>query len=184
MKGCTIWFTGLSGSGKTTIANEVVKILRERNTPVVLLDGDIVRSALSPDLKYTPKDRDEQVRRIANVCYLTSESYILNISCTNSATKKERNYARSLIQNFVEVYIKCPLSVCEERDVKGYYHQVRMNKLKNFVGIDIEYEEPEKPEVILETDKETVDESVNKLIRYLEDKHIISKSPLLTATTF
>lgn len=173
MKGYTLWFTGLSGSGKTTIANGVVNSLRERNTPVVLLDGDIVRKALSPNLKYTKEDRDEQVRRIANVCYLISESNVHNISCTNSVTKKERHYARDLIDNFIEVYVKCPISVCEERDVKGYYRLVREGKLKNFVGIDIKYEEPGSPDVVLETDKETVEESINKLVKYLEENQII-----------
>lgn len=173
-KGYTLWFVGLLGSGKTTIANEVVKILRERNISVVLFDGDIVRKTLSPDLKYTKKDRDEQIRRGANVCYLVSKSNVLNISCTNSATKNERRYARNLIKNFVEVYVKCPISVCEKRDVKGYYRLVRDGKLKNFVGIDIKYEEPEFPDIVLETDKETVEESVNKLIEYLEKKQIIN----------
>ena len=174
-KGYTLWFVGLSGSGKTTIAKEVVRILRGRNISVVLLDGDIVRKTLSPDLKYTKRDRDEQIRRGANVCYLISESNVLNISCTNSATKEERHFARDLIDNFVEVYIKCPISVCEERDVKGYYHLARDGKLKNFVGIDIKYEEPESPDIVLETDKETVEESVNKLLNYLEIKNIIPK---------
>jgi len=180
VKGFTLWFTGLSGAGKTTIANGVVKTLRQRNVPVVLFDGDIVRKALSPDLKYTTKDRDEQVRRIANVCYITSENFILNISCTNSATKKERNYARSLINNFVEVYVKCPLEVCEQRDVKGYYHKVREGKLKNFVGFDIKYEEPENSDITFETDKETEEESINRLVKLLEDKEIIPKTELLT----
>jgi len=178
IKGYTLWFTGLSGAGKTTIANGVVKNLRQRNVPVVLFDGDIVRKALSPDLKYTPEDRDEQVRRIANVCYITSENYILNISCTNSATKKERNFARSLIDNFVEIYVKCPIEVCEERDVKGYYKKVRDGKLKNFVGIDIKYEEPTDSEIILETDKESEEESISKLIDFLEEKGIIPKEKL------
>lgn len=184
MSGYTIWFTGLSGSGKTTISNEVVKTLRERNISVVLLDGDVVRKALSPNLKYTRKDRDEQIRRVANVCYLISESNVLNISCTNSSTKKERHYARDLIDNFVEVYIKCPISVCEGRDVKGYYQLARDGKLKNFVGIDIKYEEPESPDVVLETDKERVEESANKLIRYLEKKQIISESKPLEITSY
>jgi len=182
MKGHTLWFTGLSGSGKTTITTEAVKILRERNIPVVLLDGDIVRQHLSPELKYTKEDRDEQVRRIANVCYLISENDVLNISCTNSATQKERHYAQHLIKNFTEVYVKCPISVCKERDVKGYYRQARMGRLKNFVGIDIPYEEPKHPDVILETDKETIEESVHKLINYLEESQILTelKTPKIT----
>ncbi|GAG03625.1 unnamed protein product [marine sediment metagenome] len=173
MKGYTIWFTGLSGSGKTTVAEGVIKKLRKRNVSVVFIDGDIARRTLSPDLKYNKLDRDEQVRRLANVCYLISENCVLNICCTNSATKKERDYARKISKNFILAYTKCPLSVCEERDVKGYYRLVRAGKLKNFVGIDIEYEEPKNPEVTLETDKETVEESVDKLIKYLDDKKII-----------
>ena len=184
MSGHTIWFTGLSGSGKTTIANEVVKTLREKNISVVLLDGDVVRKTLSPNIGYSKKERCEQARRVANVCYLISENNVMSIACGISSASKERQYARSIISNFIEVYLKCPLEVCEKRDAKGYYRLARDGKLKNFVGIDIKYEEPESPDVVLETDKERVEESANKLIRYLEKKQIISESKPLEITSY
>jgi len=173
MKGYTIWFTGISGSGKTTIANELVQIFRERKIPVVLLDGDIVRKTLSHDLGYSKEDRDRHITRVADVSHLININDILVIACVLSPTRKIRRYARKLIENFIEVYIKCPYEVCEKRDVKGFYKQVREGKIKHFVGYNISYEEPENPEIILNTDKETLAESVQKLISYLEKNNII-----------
>lgn len=173
MKGYAIWFTGISGSGKTTIADDLVKIFHKRNIPVVLLDGDIVRKTLSHDLGYSKEERDKHITRVADVCHLINLNGILTIACVLSPTRKIRRYARKLINNFIEVYIKCPYDVCEQRDVRGYYKQVRDGEIKDFVGYNIPYEEPEKPEIILETDKETVKESVNKIISYLEENKII-----------
>jgi len=173
MKGYTIWFTGLSGSGKTTIANELVKKLREEKIPVVLLDGDIVRKTLSRDVGYTGEERDKHITRVADVSYLVSSNGVLCIACVVSPTRKIRKYARDLIEKFVEVYTKCPLSVCEKRDVQGHYKKVRSGEIKEFVGINIKYEEPKSPELTLYTDKESIDESVSKLYNYIKDKEII-----------
>lgn len=173
MKGATIWFTGLSGSGKTTIANELVKKLRNNGIPVVLLDGDVVRETLSRDIEYTKEERDKHITRVADVCYLITLNGVLNIACVVSPTEKIRRYARNLIKNFVEVYVKCPISVCEKRDAKGHYKKVRSGEIKDFVGINIKYEEPKSPDIILNTDKETIEDSVNKLFKYLEDHKII-----------
>ena len=173
MIGYTIWFTGISGSGKTTIANELVSILRGRNIPVVLLDGDIVRKSLSHDLGYSKEDRDKHITRVADVSHLINMNGILVIACVLSPTRKIRRYARKLIENFLEVYIKCPYEVCEKRDVKGFYKQVREGKIKHFVGFNIPYEEPEKPEIILNTDKESLSESVQNLLGYLERNNVI-----------
>lgn len=169
MKCYTIWFTGLSGSGKTTIANELVKRLRKRNIPVVLLDGDIVRKTLSRDLGYTKEDRDKHITRVADNCHLINENGISCLACVISPTRKIRKYARDLTNNFIEVYIKCNLDVCEKRDVKGYYKQARDGEIKDFVGINIPYEAPQAPEITIETDTETLSESVNKLLKYLEE---------------
>ena len=165
-----IWFTGLSSSGKTTLAYELMKLI---DSPIVLLDGDIVRKTLSKDLGYKKEERDKHITRVADVCQLITDNDVLNIACVVSPTKKIRNYARNSIQNFVEVYIKCPVEVCEKRDVKGYYKKVRDGELKNFVGIDIKYEEPKSPELVLETSKETIQQSVDKLFKYLKCKNII-----------
>jgi len=173
MIGYTIWFTGISGSGKTTIANELVKILRKRSIPVVLLDGDIVRKTLSHDLGYSKEDRDKHITRVADVSHLVNMNGILTIACVLSPTRKIRRYARKLISNFIEVYIKCPYEVCEQRDIKGYYKQVREGKIKHFVGYNIPYEEPENPEIVLQTNKETITESVQNLLCYLKDNKII-----------
>lgn len=173
MKGYTIWFTGLSSSGKTTIANALVKKLHANNIPVILLDGDIVRKTLSRDLGYTKDERDKHITRVADVCHLITSNGVLNIACVVSPTKKIRSYARNLIKNFVEVYIKCPISVCEKRDAKGYYKKVKSGEIKDFVGINIKYEEPKSPEIILDTEKETIEESTDKLYEYLTKKKII-----------
>ena len=163
-----IWFTGLSGSGKTTIANQLALELRKRNKSVVLLDGDEVRKTLSGDLGYTKYDRNKHIIRIAQVSYLISSNNVMSIACVLSPVKQIRQYARSLIDKFIEVYVKCPVEICEERDVKGHWEKARKGIIKDFVGISIPYEPPDNPEIILETDKETIDESVNKLIKYLE----------------
>jgi len=173
MKGYTIWFTGLSGSGKTTIANRLSEILRSRGINLVLLDGDIVRKTLSKDLGYTKEERDENITRVVHACQLITKNGVLNLACVISPTKKIRDYARSLIKNLIEIYVKCPIEICEKRDAKGYYAKVRSGEMDHFVGINIPYEEPDNPELILNTNKETVEESVNKLLRELENRKII-----------
>ena len=169
MNGYTIWFTGLSGSGKTTIAEELAKVLRENHVDVVLLDGDIVRQNLSKDLGYTKEERDIHITRVANVCYLIGTNDVLNIACVLSPTRKIRRYARNKIKNFIEVYVKCHIETCIKRDVKGHYKKAKEGKLKNFVGIDIQYEEPEKPEIIINTDKESIKEGVDKILDFLTE---------------
>jgi adenylylsulfate kinase len=164
-----VWFTGLSGSGKTTIANELAKRLRETGEKLVVLDGDIVRKTLSSDLGYSKEERDQHITRVAHACELISKNNVLNIGCVISPTKKIREYAREIIgkDKFVEVYVKCSIEVCEKRDVKGHYAKVRSGEIKEFVGISVPYEEPENPSIILNTEKENVNESVSKLIDFL-----------------
>lgn len=173
LKGCTIWFTGLSGSGKTTIAEGLARKLRMRDISVVLLDGDEVRKTLSSDLGYKKEERDIHITRVANVSYLITKNDVICIVCVISPTKRIRDFARTTIKNFIEVYTKCPISVCMKRDIKGHYKKVKNGEIKDFVGINIPYEEPEKPEIILETHKESVNESIDRLLQYLELNGII-----------
>jgi len=168
-----VWFTGLSGSGKTTIAKGLALELKKRKKPFVMLDDDKVRKTLSSDLGYTKYDRNKHIVRVANMCYIISANNIMSIACVLSPIRRIRKYARDLVgrKYFVEVYVKCPIEVCEERDVKGYWTKARKGFMKNFVGIDVPYEEPlfpTFPEVILNTDKEKVSESINKIVKYLE----------------
>ncbi|MFH1323980.1 MAG: adenylyl-sulfate kinase [Nanoarchaeota archaeon] len=175
MKGYTIWFTGLSGSGKTTIANKLADILRKRGKSLVVLDGDIVRKTLSADLGYTKGERDKHITRIVHACELITKNHVINIACVISPTRHIRKYAKDLIgkDNFIEVYVKCPLEVCEKRDVKGHYAKVRSGEIEHFVGINVPYEEPLNPDLVLETDKESVTESANKLIDEMVSRKII-----------
>ena len=172
-KGFTLWFTGLSGSGKSTIAEGLARKLRMIDISVVLLDGDEVRKTLSSDLGYTKEERDFHITRVANVSYLITKNDVICIACVISPTKKIRDFARKTINNFIEVYTKCPISVCMKRDVKGHYQKVKNGEIKDFVGINVPYEEPEKPEIILDTDKESVNESIDRLLQYLELEGII-----------
>jgi len=167
-KGFTLWFTGLSGSGKTTIARAVEEILLERGLNVEVLDGDVVRTNLSKGLGFSKEDRDINIKRIGFVCNLLSRNGVVAIASAISPYRDIRDDNRELIGRFVEVYAKCPLDVLEERDVKGLYKKARAGEIKGFTGVDDPYEEPLKPEVLVETDKEDLEESVQKVIRTLE----------------
>ena len=171
----TIWFTGLHGSGKSTIAEKIVKILKEKNIPVILLDGDELRKTISSDLGYSLEERNEHMKRVARLCMENSKKGILTIASVASPTEKSRQYARKTLKNMLLVYVKCPIEICEQRDVKGHYRKAKnMQKgFENFVGKTVEFEEPKNPDIILETDRENVDESIKKLIAKLKEKGII-----------
>ncbi|MDP6670496.1 MAG: adenylyl-sulfate kinase [archaeon] len=168
-KSGTIWFSGLHGSGKTSIAKGLAKKLRAKGIEVVVLDGDELREGVSADLGYTLEDRNKHIKRVANICAIISKNNVLNIACVASPSKEIREYAKSKIPNFIEVFVNCPLKVCEERDVKGHYKKARAKEegFEDFLGIGIKYEAPENPGLVLETDKETVEESVEKLYKKL-----------------
>ncbi len=168
MKGFTLWFTGLSGSGKSTLARAVEEILLERGMKVEVLDGDVVRQNLSKGLGFSKEDRDINIRRIGWVCHILTRNDVVAIGAAISPYKKIRDENRKLIGRFVEVYCKCPIEVLKERDPKGMYKKALKGEIKNFTGISDPYEPPENPEIMIETDKESVDESVNKIIRTLE----------------
>ncbi len=168
MKGFTLWFTGLPCSGKSTLAERLEGILLERGLKVEVLDGDVVRTNLSKGLGFSKKDRDTNIRRIGFVCNLLTRNDVAAIAAAVSPYKEIRDEVREMIGRFVEVFVKAPVDVLKERDVKGMYKKALAGEIKNFTGVDDPYEEPQKPEVLVETDKESVDESVAKIVRTLE----------------
>jgi len=167
--GFTIWFTGLSGSGKSTLSDIIERRLKAHGRNVEVLDGDIVRTHLSKGLGFSREDRDTNIKRIAFVCGLLTRNGVICISAAIAPYSEAREWARKEIGSFVEVYVKCPLSVCRERDVKGLYKLVDEGKIKNFTGVDDPYEEPEHPDLVIETDKETIEESVARIFAKLEE---------------
>jgi adenylylsulfate kinase len=167
--GFTIWFTGLSGAGKSTLAEVIKQRLREREHNVEVLDGDEVRTHLSKGLGFSKEDRDTNIKRIAFVAKLLTRNGVATISAAIAPYREAREWARQEIGRFVEVYVKCPLEVCRQRDVKGLYKLVDEGKIKNFTGVDDPYEEPHNPEVVVETYKESIEESVQKIFAKLEE---------------
>src|SRR6266567_1965501 len=167
--GFTIWFTGLSGSGKSTLSEIIEERLRKRGRNVEILDGDIVRTHLSKGLGFSREDRDTNIKRIAFVCGLLTRNGVICISAAISPYRETRAWARNHVVNFVEVYVKCPIEVCRQRDVKGLYKMVDEGKIKGFTGVDDPYEEPENPELVVETNKETIEESVGRIFAKLEE---------------
>src|SRR5712692_3220653 len=165
--GCTIWLTGLSGAGKSTIAQLLEKRLKEYGMKVEVLDGDIVRTHLSKGLGFSREDRDTNIKRIAFVCSLLTLNGVICISAAISPYREVREWARHEIGNFIEVYVDCPIEVCRQRDVKGLYKLADEGKIKNFTGVNDPYEKPEHAELVVETDRETVEESVARIIAKL-----------------
>ena len=172
-RGCVIWFTGLSGSGKTTIAHKVEEILEEAGVPIEILDGDVVRENLSKGLGFSKEDRDTNIRRIAFVAHLLQRNGTFVITAAISPYRDIRDEARAMIKDFVEVYADAPIEVCEERDVKGLYKKARAGEIKGFTGVDDPYEAPENPEVVCDTATETVEQSAQKVIDKLVELKFI-----------
>ena len=174
-KGITLWFTGLSQSGKSTLATEVEKILYERGYITFILDGDNIRHGLNRNLGFSPEDREENIRRIGEVAHLFSQAGIINMTAFISPYRADRKNARDLANEgeFIEIFCRCSLDACEERDKKGLYKKARAGKVPEFTGISAPYEEPENPEITIETDRETIKEGVSKIISYLENKGFI-----------
>jgi len=169
--------TGLSACGKSTVATELQKQLFERGCNVYILDGDNVRHGLNGDLGFSPKDREENIRRIGQVAKLFAESGTIAITSFISPYRKDRDINRALMPDgeFIEIFVKASLAVCEERDPKGLYKKARAGIIPEFTGISAPYEEPLKPELVIETDKLSVEESVQKVIDYLLEKAIIQQ---------
>ena len=172
-RGAVIWFTGLSGSGKTTIAHLVEDKLLEAGVPVEILDGDVVRENLSKGLGFSKEDRDTNIRRIAFVAHLLQRNGVFVITAAISPYQAVREEARTMIKDFVEVYADAPIEVCEERDTKGLYAKARAGEIKGFTGVDDPYEPPSGPEVTCHTDRESPEESAQKVIdKLVESKYI------------
>lgn len=174
-KPCILWFTGFSGSGKSTIANAVEHRLAELKQHTYLLDGDNVRHGLNKDLGFTDEDRIENIRRIGEMSKLFVDAGLIVVTAFISPFKAERQLVRDLVDKgeFFEVFMSTPLETCEERDPKGLYKKAREGKIKNFTGIDSEYEPPENPEVTLDTSTMTVEECVDRVISHLKDNQIL-----------
>jgi adenylylsulfate kinase len=170
-----IWFTGLSGSGKSTLANALEYRLFELGYKTYVLDGDNVRMGLNKDLGFSNEDRKENIRRISEVANLFSDSGTLTLTAFISPFIEDRDIARNIIgENFIEVWVKANLEICEERDPKGLYKKARAGEIKNFTGIDSPYESPMNPELIIETDKLDIEQSIDSIIDYLKQKNILN----------
>jgi adenylyl-sulfate kinase len=176
-QGFTLWFTGMSGSGKTTLARAVERILRDRGLKVEVLDGDVVRTNLSKGLGFSKEDRDTNIKRIGFVCKLLTRNGVVAVGSAISPYREVRDYIRRDIGRFVEVYCRCPLDVLVQRDVKGLYKKALDGEIDNFTGISDPYEEPLNPEVVADTDKETPERSVARIVRKLEELAYIPEAP-------
>lgn len=168
-KGFTAWFTGLPCCGKTTIAKKVAVILKEKGYTVEHLDGDIVRKNLTNDLGFSKEDREENLRRVTFVAKLLTRNNVAVMATFVSPYKERRIKSRNEIGDFIEIYVKCPLEECIRRDVKGMYKKALNGEIRDFTGVQDPYEEPVNPELIIKSDKETVDESVTKVLKKLEE---------------
>ncbi len=173
-KGFALWFTGLSGSGKTTITTLLVKELRARGSRLEVLDGDIVRENLSKGLGFSKEDRDTNIRRIAFVANLLSRNGVPVITAAISPYRAIRDEARELMDGrMIEAYVKASVEECERRDVKGLYAKARAGEIKEFTGVSDPYEPPEKAELVLETESQTPEESARQILEYLEERELI-----------
>jgi len=175
-KGATIWLTGLSGSGKSTIAVELEHALIENKHQAYILDGDNIRHGLNKNLGFSPEDRTENIRRIGEVAKLFTEANIITIAAFVSPYREDRDNVRKLLGHgeFVEIYVKCSLEVCETRDTKGLYKKARAGEVKDFTGISAPYEEPLNPELTIDSSMLSVEESTRSILNYLEVKGYVT----------
>ncbi len=172
-KGFTLWFTGLSGSGKSTISDVLIQEFQKRGIKHEVLDGDVVRTNLSKGLGFSKEDRDINIRRIGFVCNLLSRNGVVAIAAAISPYRAIRDEVRNMIDNFVEVYVSAPLEICEERDVKGLYKKARAGEIKEFTGVSDPYEEPLNPEVVCESHKQTPEQCAEQILQKLRDMELI-----------
>lgn len=174
-KSVILWFTGLSGAGKSTISAAVEKELFTRGHHTYRLDGDNIRHGLNANLGFSQEDRTENIRRIGEVAKLMVDAGIITLTAFISPYREDRELVRELVEEneWIEIYVKASLDVCESRDVKGLYKKARAGEIKNFTGIDSPYEEPVNPDITIEVDQATVDESVQIVIQYLQNNQYI-----------
>lgn len=171
--GACLWFTGLPCCGKTTVADLVAQKLKHRGRKVERLDGDIVRKSLTKDLGFSKEDRNKNIERITFVSKLLSRNGVFVLTSFISPYIKKREHAREETTNFIEIYVKASVEECKKRDIKGMYEKAIKGEIKNFTGISDPYEEPPEPEIVLDTEKESVEESAQKVIRYLKEHNFI-----------
>jgi adenylylsulfate kinase len=177
-KACTVWLTGLSGSGKSTIAVDLEKRLWERGIRAYILDGDNIRHGLNKNLGFSPADRTENIRRIGEVAKLFTEAGVMAVTAFISPYRADRDQVRAIMADgdFVEVHVDCPVEVCEQRDVKGLYKKARAGEIKEFTGISAPYEAPTKPELTINTAGQSVEASAQQILAYLEKQGVIPKA--------
>ncbi|MFP4173896.1 MAG: adenylyl-sulfate kinase [Candidatus Hydrogenedentota bacterium] len=175
-KAVTLWFTGLSGSGKSTLAHAVENALFERACRTYVLDGDNVRHGLNKDLGFSPADREENIRRIGEVAKLFTQAGVINLTAFISPYRADRDQARTIAEDgtFFEIYVKCALDVCEERDPKGLYKKARAGEIPEFTGISAPYEEPNAPEIVVDTGEQSVEECTAEILNALADRGVIN----------
>ena len=176
-RGCTIWLTGLSGSGKSTIAVDLEKRLFERGAHTYILDGDNIRHGLNKNLGFSPADRTENIRRIGEVAKLFTDAGVVAITAFISPYRADRDQVRGLMADgdFIEIHVDCPVEVCEGRDVKGLYKKARAGEIKEFTGISAPYEAPEKAELTIKSHELSVEQSVARILAYLEERGILAR---------
>ena len=174
-KGVVIWFTGLSGSGKSTLARAVEESLFRKGRLCFVLDGDNIRHGLNKNLGFSPEDREENIRRIGEVANLFAQAGLIAMTAFISPYRKDREKARNLLNEgeFIEIFVKVPLDIAEQRDPKGLYKKARAGEIKEFTGISAPYEEPYNPELVIDTGELNLDQSVSKVLSYLSERGII-----------
>lgn len=179
-KSVVLWFTGLSGSGKSTLAHAVEGELHQLNCQTTVLDGDNVRHGLCQDLGFSEKDRTENIRRIGEMCKLFVDTGVITLSAFISPSSKDRDQVRNIIskEDFIEVYVECSLEACETRDVKGMYALARLGKIKNFTGVSASYDIPDNPDIVINTEMQTIEESVASIINILYIRNFIKEEKI------
>ncbi len=174
-KGTVIWFTGLSGSGKSTLAHTIEERLHQMDCRTYVFDGDNVRHGLNSDLGFSESDRSENIRRIAEMCNLFVDAGVIALTAFISPLHKDRAIVRQLMgDDFLEIYCRCPIEICEQRDVKGLYKKARAGEIKDFTGISAPYDEPQNPDLVIDTDKLSLEESVESVLQLLVRQEIVT----------
>jgi len=179
---CVLWFTGLSGAGKSTLANEVEKELFGKNIHSYVLDGDNIRHGLNRNLGFGPEDRKENIRRIGEVSKLFVDAGVFVLTAFISPYQEDRDQVRNMFESgeFIEVYVKCDINECEKRDPKGLYQKAKKGEIKQFTGISAPYEPPKNPELIIETDRHSLEQCVHMVIKYLHENRYLPSEYQLT----